>query len=117
MEVAGLRGVAGHPRSGRTAYRVLEEFGAPSDPGAAVEVLRFNDQLACALARLLLCTDPHPLPAVGDRDRAWDLYLRLWRPGRPRPDDWPASYASALAARSAAEPWRPPSIAVAAGAS
>ncbi|HGY9618030.1 TPA: hypothetical protein ACOJNU_000085 [Pseudomonas putida] len=37
--------------------------------------------LAAALARLLLWTDPKPLPGANDEQGAWELYLRVWRPG------------------------------------
>ena len=53
--------------------------------------------LACAAARLLLFTDPRRLPALGDADDAWRLYLRTWRPGRPHRATWPELYAQALA--------------------
>lgn len=56
-----------------------------------------GDRLACAFARLILWADPQPLPAVGDQQAAWECYLRNWRPGKPRPDDWPVSYRIALA--------------------
>lgn len=56
------------------------------------------DQLACATARLLFWLDPHPLPEVGDGNGAWACYLRTFRPGKPRPEAWPADYAVASAA-------------------
>lgn len=40
-----------------------------------------NDVLAACFARLLLWSDPHKMPAVGDAAGAFDLYLRTWRPG------------------------------------
>lgn len=40
-----------------------------------------DDVLAAILARLLLWTEPGPLPRVTDEDSAWDLYLHAWRPG------------------------------------
>lgn len=43
--------------------------------------LEVDDVLAAGFARLLLWTDPHRLPAVGDVEGAWQLYLRTWRPG------------------------------------
>jgi hypothetical protein len=67
------------------------------DPQAIYPALETNDQLAAGVARLLLFADPHPLPELDDCDGAWGLYLRCWRPGKPRPDDWPANHAAALA--------------------
>lgn len=56
-----------------------------------------DDLLACAFARLLLVADPQPLPAVGDASRAWQCYLRTWRPGRPHPETWHRLYQQAQA--------------------
>jgi hypothetical protein len=58
--------------------------------------LEFDDVLAAAFARLLLWTDRHALPALGDERGAWAYYLRTWRPGKPHADRWPANYAEAL---------------------
>ena len=60
--------------------------------------IEHDDVLAAGLARLLLYTDPARLPALGDEAGAWDLYLRTWRPGKPRPKEWPENYAAALEA-------------------
>ena len=38
------------------------------------------------------------LPALGQAQEAWDLYARVWRPGKPHPQTWEAIYAQALAA-------------------
>ncbi len=57
-----------------------------------------GDLLACAMARLLLWADPHPLPDLNDADDAWSCYCRNWRPGKPRVWDWPANYQASLAA-------------------
>ncbi len=47
----------------------------------AYHALEHDDVLAAAFARLLLWTDPKPLPALNDTESAWQLYLRTWRPG------------------------------------
>ena len=49
-----------------------------------------------AFARLLLWTDPAPLPALGAAVRAWAYYRRNWRPGKPHPETWPEMYQNAL---------------------
>lgn len=64
-------------------------------PRAVWDAIERDDVLAAGLARLLLWTDPHALPAIGDEQGAWDLYLRVWRPGRPRKEKWAASWFSA----------------------
>ena len=58
------------------------------DPDAIYAALEYDDVLAAGVARLLLWTDPKALPPVGDVDAAWALYLRTWRPGKPKPDSW-----------------------------
>jgi hypothetical protein len=62
----------------------------------AFAALQYHDPVACAFGRLLLLTDPAPLPAIGEEQVAWEYYLRLWRPGKPRPDVWPGNYRMAL---------------------
>ncbi|MOA17734.1 hypothetical protein D3C78_1380020 [compost metagenome] len=60
--------------------------------------LERDDVLAAALARLLLWTDPYHLPEVGDAEGAWDLYMRVWRPGKPHRKTWDTLYAQARTA-------------------
>ncbi|WP_316904504.1 hypothetical protein [Ralstonia mannitolilytica] len=43
----------------------------------------------------MLFTDPKRLPSVTDTDGAWALYLRTWRPGKPRRDSWNALHEQA----------------------
>jgi len=57
-----------------------------------------NPKLSVALARLSLWADPFPIPAIGDQAGLWKCYLRVWRPGAPRPDDWPDVYQQSLEA-------------------
>lgn len=57
-----------------------------------------GDNLAVAFARLLLWSDPAPLPALGEQDACWSYYERNWRPGKPGPDRWPANYQAAMTA-------------------
>jgi len=68
------------------------------DAATVFEAMAWHDTLACAMARLLLWTDPAPLPAVGDKDMGWQYYLRCWRPGVPHPESWPGLYDQSLAA-------------------
>lgn len=53
-----------------------------------------DDVLAAAFARLLMYTDPYRLP--GSTQEGWELYQRVWRPGKPHPQTWAAAYAFAL---------------------
>ena len=65
-------------------------------PVAVWHALEFDDVLAAAFARLLIWSDPPPLPTVGDADGAWDLYIRTWQPGKPRRETWDDFYQQAL---------------------
>ncbi len=71
--------------------------GIDPSPRAVWDAIERDDVLAAGLARLLLWTDPARLPRLGDADGAWQLYIRTWRPGRPRRHTWDALYAQALA--------------------
>lgn len=55
-----------------------------------------GDDLACAFARLLLWSDPMPLPPVGDEEGAFEYYIRLWRPGKPSRSRWSLVYPDSL---------------------
>jgi hypothetical protein len=57
--------------------------------------LERDDVLAAGFARLLLFSDPRPLPDVSQQYEAWDLYLRTWRPGKPHPHTWPELHTQA----------------------
>lgn len=69
----------------------------PGDPPherihAAME---HNDILQAAFSRLLLWPDAAPLPKRDDVQGSLATYLRVWRPGRARPEIWPANWAAA----------------------
>jgi len=95
----GVCGVLAHRASAPHVQRALKRLSYPSDPiGGCHAVIEHNDVLAGVFARLLLWTDPHPLPTISDGPTAaWDLYVRTWRPGRPKRDTWNAYYADAWA--------------------
>lgn len=77
----GVKGVMTHEASRGFALAVCNTLGVRFDAQAIWEALPTNDALAVAFARLLLWTDPRPLPDISDVTRAWDMYLRNWRPG------------------------------------
>ena len=87
-----------HPVVGPLAQNVLATLVyEPGDPPherihAAME---HNDILQCAFSRLLLWPDAAPLPKRDDVQGSLATYLRVWKPGRPRPLDWPHNYALA----------------------
>lgn len=92
----GVRGVMSHPASKDHAARVCIERGVEPTVVAAFDAIEFDDVLAMAFGRLLLWTDPEPLPDVQDAQGAWDLYLRVWRPGKPHRHTWDQIYARAV---------------------
>jgi hypothetical protein len=100
----GCMGVIRHPSSAYWTRLVCAARGADCNARALWEALERDDVLAAACARLLIFTDWPALPAVGDEQGAWMLYLRTWRPGQPHPDTWPALYARALAGLDALAP-------------
>ena len=53
---------------------------------SGIIALQCSDLGACAIAVGILSLTPGKLPAVGDRDGAWEYYLKAWRPGKPRPE-------------------------------
>lgn len=97
----GVWGVWLHPASKGQLAVLCKARSVACDPDAIYAALEYDDVLAAGVARLLLWTDPKALPAIGDGEAAWSLYLRTWRPGRPHPKTWPPLYAQAMAALQA----------------
>ena len=103
----GVRGVLTHERSRSYALDVCAERGVKPTMDAVYQTLHADDVLAGAFARLLLWTNPNALPAIGQEEAAWQLYLREWRPGAwtngsPKQRDglrqkWRGYYATAVA--------------------
>lgn len=101
----GVKGVLNHPSTSVLARQVCAKLGISPTPASVWAQLQHNDDLAEAFARLLLWTDPAPLPEMGDEEGAWKLYLRTWRPGaytRGNPEEraslrrkWAKSYQGA----------------------
>jgi len=94
--------------SGPHAAAVIDSLDysdcTPAELHAAMEL---DGVLACAMGRLLLYTDPHPLPARGQSAPvSWAYYWRNWRPGafkdwtpdQAPPDKWAPYVATAWAA-------------------
>lgn len=106
----GVLGVLTHRASRDLAREVCRERGVRPESGVVHLALEADDVLAACFARLLLWTDPQPLPPLGAVSSAFELYLRTWRPGaydRGTPSDraalrrkWDGYYAQALEARA-----------------
>lgn len=77
----GVKGVMSHPASKALAQEVCRARGVTFEAEAIYQSIGHDPILAAALARLLLWTDPKPLPIAADEPGAWALYLRTWRPG------------------------------------
>ncbi|MFC3340664.1 hypothetical protein [Paracandidimonas soli] len=77
----GVRGALTHPASREHAHRVCAIRGVEPVAAAVWPALADDDVLAAAFARLLMWTDAGRLPALGDVEGAWQMYLRTWRPG------------------------------------
>lgn len=97
----GVWGVYLHPASKDHLAVLCKARSVTCDPDAIYAALEYDDVLAAGVARLLLWTDPKALPAIGDADAGWALYLGTWRPGKPHPQTWPVLYAQAVAALEA----------------
>lgn len=88
--------VLSHPATAKHLAPVLTALRYPPSRTALYEALEHNDVLACVLARLLLWTDPAPLPGPHDYDMGWTIYNRQWRPGQARPEKWRGCYGVAF---------------------
>jgi hypothetical protein len=92
----GVNGVLTNSATRSSAAILCSSLSIPVDTVSVYESIAWNDHLATGFARLLLWSDTAPLPNVGEADAGWAMYLRNWRPGRPRPADWPGNYALAM---------------------
>jgi len=92
-----VHGVRLHPATSAAAARLYQARGVQARDVAIWDAIEHDDVLAAGLARLLLWSDSGRLPAVGDADAAWSLFLRTWRPGKPHPQTWPDLYRQAVA--------------------
>jgi len=90
----GVIGVMKHHTTNVEAVRVCQHYGVPFERKAIFDALEHNDELAACFARLLIFTDPDPIPT--NEQVAWDYYIRTWRPGKPHPGRWLPSWEKAL---------------------
>jgi len=92
------RGVMRHAAASAIVLPVIDALLYPRDPYAVHEALIHNDVLACVLARALLYSTPDAMPGPGEHYRAWAIYIKAWRPGKPHPEPWENHYRTAWAA-------------------
>jgi len=97
FERGGIKGVMSHKASEVLAVQMCRARGVEFRSEDIWQAFQTDDVLAAIFARLLMWTDSQPLPKLNDATGAWKLYAeRCWRPGKPHPDKWPASYAFGL---------------------
>lgn len=77
----GVRGVLRHEKTEGIANAICTHFNIHPSPTAVWSALEGSDVLAACFARLLLWTDRGNLPTHGEPEKAFELYLRVWRPG------------------------------------
>ncbi|EIF30984.1 hypothetical protein BCh11DRAFT_06496 [Burkholderia sp. Ch1-1] len=94
----GVWGLYLHSASAYWLSGLCDSQGVSFDPASIYNAIVQNDVLAAGCARLMLFTDPRKLPAVDDVQGSWQTYVRVWNPGKPKPDTWPALHAQAVAA-------------------
>lgn len=92
----GVTGVFLHSASHELLRALCRDRDCEFTPRSIWERIEHDDVLAAGVARLLLWTDSKPLPAVGEREAAWDYYLRVWKPGKPKRRSWRAYYERAV---------------------
>ncbi len=89
----GVWGVFLHHATHELLRLLCRDRDCNFEPYAIWSQLEHDDILAAGVARLLLYTDPFPLPDVDDEAGAWELYaLRCWRPGKSHPNAWPKNH-------------------------
>lgn len=91
-EKGGVWGVYLHRASHELLRELCRSRNLGFEPRNIWGQLERDDVLAMGVARLLLLTDPQPLPAVDDQRTAWKYYLRTWRPGKPKSQPWPGHH-------------------------
>lgn len=99
FERNGVLAVMHNLRTADIVFNWCDENGVTYGSNSIYERLALDDELACVFARLLLWTDPRPLPEIGDVMTAYELYERTWRPGKPSYTRWKTTaYPQALEA-------------------
>lgn len=89
----GVKSVLAHKASSQLAKALCEELDYEPTQAVVYEAIVNDAILACIFARLLLFTDPKPLPTT--QQAGWDYYKRNWRPGKPHPATWPGHWKTA----------------------
>lgn len=96
----GVRGVLHHHATRDAAVRACVQANVVATPEVVWRALASNDWLAAVFARLLLWSDPAPLPPpiLACEEEAWRYYQRTWRPGKPHRRRWTDCWRAAISA-------------------
>lgn len=89
----GVKGVLNHSAVKDWASKLCSECAVVVQEAAVWRAIEGHDDLSTGFARLLLYTDPKPLPTT--QQDGWDYYQRNWRPGKPHPENWAANWSAA----------------------
>lgn len=92
FETPSVEEVLTHRATKRHALSLCAALDVEPTVTVVHRALEFHDVLAAAFARLLPWRLTAPLPRRLEPDVAWQQYLKCWKPGKPRPAKWPASY-------------------------
>lgn len=88
----GVWNVLNHHASSMWAKRVCARLDIIPTIATVHAAMEFNDPLCAAFTRLNLWTSPRSLPGPSETQKGWEVYETVWRPGKPRPLDWPENY-------------------------
>ena len=100
FETIGVDGVLSDPLVGPMARSLARAAGVAVTAQDIWETIATprGDALAVGLMRLLLYSDPLPIPPPYAPISCYDYYDHLWRPGKPHEADWATNLAEANAA-------------------
>lgn len=88
----GVAGVLRHEATKEHARRICRLLVVEPTAPAVWAALEHNDILAAVFARLLLYSDPRPLPPAEKPVDGWLIYLATWRPGKPHEPKWTGNF-------------------------
>jgi hypothetical protein len=96
FEQIAIKHVLSHASTAALAHHVCKNLRIKPATTSCYSAIAYNDALAGSFARLNLWAYPAPLPRLGQPDEAWSYYVRVWKPGIPRPEAWDNLYGQAV---------------------
>lgn len=93
--MGGVAEILTGPTTAPIIIPICRMFLYEPTPAVCHVAIENHDVLAACFARLLLYVDPRTMPSPIETDKGWSIYLKNWRPGAPRPADWPRNFARA----------------------